>query len=59
MGVGVQRHVHVSLPPGKTLCPLYRRLGVPQGPVWMGADNLATIGIRSRTVQPLASHYTD
>ena len=28
-----------SLPPGKTRYPLYRRLG---GPVWTGAENLAT-----------------
>ena len=38
--------------------PLYRRLGGPQG--WSGrAENLDPNGIRSRTVQPIVSHYTD
>jgi hypothetical protein len=27
--------------------------------VWTGAENLAPTGIRSRTVQPVVSHYTD
>ena len=27
--------------------------------VWTGAENLAVTGIQSRTVQPLASRYTD
>jgi len=26
-----QRHAPAASPPGKTRCPLYRRLGVPQG----------------------------
>ena len=43
-----------TLPPGKNRCPFYRRLGGPQG--WSGrAENLVPIGIRSRTVQPVAS----
>jgi len=47
-----------ALPPGKTRYPLYRRLGGPQG--WSGqADNLVPTGIRSRTVQPVVSRYTD
>jgi len=29
------------------------------GPVWTCAENLALIGIRSHTVQPVAKHYTD
>jgi hypothetical protein len=34
--------------PGKeTRYPLYRRLGGPPGPVWTGAENLATTEIRS------------
>jgi hypothetical protein len=44
MGVGGQLHAPAALPPGKTWYPLYRRLG---GPVWTGAENLATTGIRS------------
>jgi len=47
-----------TLPPGKTWYPLYRRLGGPLG--WSGgAENLVSTRIRSRTVQPVVSHYTD
>jgi len=31
MGVGGQRNAPAALSPGKTRCPLYRRLGGPQG----------------------------
>jgi hypothetical protein len=31
MGVDVQRHALVALPPGKNQYPLYRKLGGPQG----------------------------
>jgi hypothetical protein len=54
-----------SLLPGKTRHPLYKRLGGPPGPVWTGAENLSPIGIffcfgcEPRTVQPVASRYTD
>jgi len=47
-----------TLPPGKTRYPFYRRLVGPQG--WYGlAENLVPTGIRSRTVQPVVSRYTD
>jgi len=47
-----------TLPPGKTRYPFYSRLGGLQG--WSGrAENLVPTGIRSRTVQPVVSHYTD
>ena len=47
-----------TLPPGKTQYPFYRRLGGPQGRSgW--AENLVPTGIRSRTVQPVDSRYTD
>jgi len=47
-----------TLPPRKTRHPLYTRLGGPQG--WSGrADNVVPTGIRSRTVQPVVSRYTD
>ena len=46
------------LHPRKTRYPLYRRLGGPQGRSGR-AENLVATGIRSRTVQPVASHYTD
>ena len=47
-----------TLPPGKTLYPFYSRLGGPQGrSAW--AENLVPTGIRSRTTQPVVSHYID
>jgi len=47
-----------TLPPGNTRYPFYRRLGGPQGQSGQ-AENLVPIGIRSRTVQPIVSRYTD
>jgi len=41
------------LPPGKTRCSFYRRLGGPQDRSGR-AENLVLTGIRSRTVQPVA-----
>jgi len=46
------------LPQGKTRYPLYRRLGGPQGRSGR-AENLVPVGIRSRTVQPVVSRYSD
>ena len=47
-----------TLPPGKTQYPFYRRLGGPQGRSGR-AENLVLARIRSRTVQPVVSRYTD
>ena len=47
-----------TLPPGKTWYPFYRRLGWPQGRSGR-AENLVPTGIRSPTVQPIVSRYTD
>ena len=47
-----------TLPPGRTRYPFYRRLGGPQGRSGR-AENLFPTGIRSRTVQPVVSRYTD
>ena len=47
-----------TLPPVKTGYPFYRRLGRPQGRSGR-AGNLVPTGIRSRTVQPVVSRYTD
>jgi len=48
-----------TLPPGKTRYPLYRRLGGPQG--W--SEQVRKISpppeFDPRTVQPVASRYTD
>ena len=47
-----------TLPPGKTRYPFYRRLGGPEGRSgWV--ENLVPTGIRSRTVQPIVSRYSD
>jgi len=47
-----------TLPPGKTLYPLYRGLAGAQGRSGR-AENLVPTGILSRTVQPVVSNYTD
>ena len=47
-----------TLPPGKTRYQFYRRLGGPQGRSGR-TENLVPTGIRSRTVQPVVSHYTN
>jgi hypothetical protein len=47
-----------TLPPRKTRCPFYRRLGGPQGRSGR-EENLVPTGIRSRTIQPVVSRYTD
>ena len=57
--VGGQRHAPAALPPGRTQCPLYGRLGGPPGPVWTGAENLALTGIRFSDRSARCSSYTD
>ena len=47
-----------TLPPGRIRYPFYRRLGGPQGRSGR-AENLFPAGIRSRTVQPVVSRYTN
>jgi hypothetical protein len=59
VGVGGQHHALAALPSGKTRYPLYRRLGGPQewsGQVWKISP---PVGFDPRTVQPVASCYTD
>ena len=46
------------LPPGKTRYPFYSSLSGPQGRSG-GAENLFLTGIRSQTVQPVVSRYTE
>ena len=45
--------------PEKDTVPIVQEAGWTPGPVWTGAENLAPTGIRSRTVQPVGSRYTD
>jgi len=40
--------------PGEDPLPLVKKAGWAPGPVWTGAENLASTGIRSRTVQSVA-----
>ena len=48
-----------SLPPGKTRCPLCRRMGGPQGRSGQVRKISPSPGFDRRTVQPVASRYTD
>ena len=48
-----------SLPPEKTRYPLYRRLGGPQGRSGQVRKISPPPGFDPRTVQPVASRYTD
>ena len=57
--MGGQRHAPAALPPGKTLHPLYRRLGGPQGRSGKVRKISPPPGLDPRTVHPVASRYTD
>jgi hypothetical protein len=59
MGVGAQRHTLAALPPGKTRSPLYWRLGATQGRSGRMRKISSPQGFDSRTVQTVASRYTD
>ena len=59
-GVRVQRHAPAALYPGKDPVPIVQEAGWAPGPVWTGAENVAPPpGFDPRTVQPVASRYTD
>jgi hypothetical protein len=59
MGVGGQHYAPAALPPGKTCYPLYRRLGGPQSRSGWVRKISPPPGLDPRTVQPVASRYTD
>ena len=59
MGVGGQRRTPAALPQEKTRHPLYRRLGGPQGRSERVRKISPPPGFDPRTVQPVASRYTD
>jgi hypothetical protein len=44
---------------GKDPLPIVQEAGWAPGPVWTGAENLASPELDPRTVQPVASRYTD
>jgi len=58
-GFGGQRHAPAALPPGKIRYPLYRRLGGPQDRSEQVRKISPPPGFDPRTVQPVASRYTD
>ena len=58
-GVGGQRYAPAPLPPGKSRYPLYRRLGGPQGRSERVRKISPSPGFDPRTVQSVASRYTD
>ena len=58
-GEGTTSRSGRSLSPGKTRYPLYRRLGGPQGRSGQMRKIWPPLGFDPRTVQPVASRYTD
>jgi hypothetical protein len=58
-GEGLASRPGRSLPPGKTRYPLYRRLGGPQGRSGQVRKNSPPPSFNPRTVQAVASRYTD
>ena len=42
-----QRHASAALYPGKDPVPIVQEAGWAPGPVWTGAENLVSTGIRS------------
>ena len=59
MGVGGQHHAPAAFIPRKDPVPIVQEAGWATGPVWTGAENLAPPAFDPRTVQPVASRYTD
>ena len=57
--MGGRRHAPAALPPGKNRYPLYIWLGGPQGLSGRVRKISPPLGIEPRTVQPVASRYTD
>ena len=59
MWLGGQRHAPAAFTPGKTRHSLYRKLGGPQGRSGRMRKMSPNPGFEPRTVQPVASLYTD
>ena len=60
MVVGGQRHATADLHPRKDTVPIVWEAVWAPGPVWTGAENLASQpGFDTRTAEPVASRYTD
>ena len=54
-----QRHAPAVFNPGKDPVPIVQEAGWAPGPVRTGAENPPPPGFDPRTVQPVASRYTD
>jgi hypothetical protein len=52
-------HTLAALPPGKFRCPLYRRLGGPQGRSGWVRQILPPLGFDPQTIRLVASRYTE
>jgi hypothetical protein len=59
MRMGGQRHAPAALPPGKGPGTHCAGGWVGPGPIWTVRKISLTPGFNPRTVQPVASHYTD
>jgi hypothetical protein len=59
MGVGGQGYTPATLSPGSIGYALYRKLGGHQGRSGRVRKILPPLGFDPRTVQPVASRYTD
>ena len=57
--MGSQRHTLAALPLGKTQYLLYRRLGEAQDRSRWVQKIMPPLGVKTRTVQPLANQYTN
>ena len=58
-GWGVSVTSRPLFTPGKDPVPIVQEAGWAPGPVWTGVESLAPPGFDPRTVQPVASRYTD
>ena len=59
MGAGGQHHALAALSPGKTQNPLYRKLGGPRSWSAQVMKISPPPEFNPRTIQPVASPYTD
>ena len=59
MGLSGQRHAPAALPTGNTRYPSHKKLGGVQGRSGRALKISLLPGFDPRTVQPVASHYTD
>jgi hypothetical protein len=62
MAVGVRPHGPTALTLGRSTASRYEEHGWVPGPVWLNMElrnYLAPVGFKLRTVQPIASRYTN